>query len=103
MHPALRPTLLAALLALPAALPAPSAAAPAPPGDGAPAPLPAEFLRDFRRPDPEGKAAAFRRLDPASPSSLPALQDGFRVPHWLVRGAAAEAAARVPEGPLRSQ
>ncbi len=77
--------------------------APLPAAEEPPAPLPAEFLREVRRPAPEDRAAAFRLLDPESSSSLPALADGFRVPHWLVRGAAAEVAARIPEGPLRAQ
>src|SRR5688572_20463224 len=62
-----------------------------------------EFRRLFRRPSPEDKAAAFRRLDPASPDALPLLYDGLRFPHWLVRGAAAERLARLADGPLRSQ
>ena len=73
--------------------------------DGAePPPVPLEeFRRLFRRPAVEDKAAAFRRLDPASPDALTLLYDGFRSPHWLVRGAAAERLARLADGPLRSQ
>lgn len=62
-----------------------------------------EFKRRWAKPDPEDKASAFRRLDPARPEALPFLFDGFRFPHWLVRGAAAEAASAIPEGALRAQ
>ena len=90
--------MLAAALAL-----APAAATAeedgAPPGD----PILAEFRRQFRGPSPERKAAAFRLLDATTASCLPPIYDGFRERHWLVRGAAAEAAARVPDGPLRFQ
>ncbi len=71
--------------------------------DGAGGGLPAEFLRAWKRHDPETKASAFRHLVPDDPASLPGIYDGFRFRHWLVRGGAAEAAARVPEGPLRAQ
>ncbi len=86
-----RALLLALLLASPAAA-----------QDGADG-IAKEFEKQFRRPEPERKAAAFRLLDPTSADSLPRLYDGFRVPHWLVRGAAAEVAARVTDGPLRAQ
>jgi len=95
-------TLFATLLAAAALAPPGAAAA----GEGASAPPGVsleEFRRLFRRPAPEDKAAAFRRLDPDSPDALPLVYDGFRTPHWLVRGAAAECLARLPDGPLRSQ
>lgn len=88
---------LLALLAIPAGPPGAAADEGAAPG------LPAEFRRGWSRPDPESRAAAFRHLDPADPACFPALHDGFRFRHWLVRGAAAETAARVPEGPHRAQ
>jgi pimeloyl-ACP methyl ester carboxylesterase len=62
-----------------------------------------EFKRRWAKPAPEDKASAFRHLDAARPEALPLLYEGFRFPHWLVRGAAAEAAAAIPEGSLRSQ
>ena len=71
----------------------------APPADGPPP----EFQQRWRRPDPETKASAFRHLDPERSSSLPPIYEGFAYRHWLVRGGAAEAAARIPEGPLRAQ
>jgi len=63
----------------------------------------AEFQRKWKSAAPEDKASAFRHLDAARAEALPLLYDGFRFPHWLVRGAAAEAAATIPEGSLRSQ
>jgi pimeloyl-ACP methyl ester carboxylesterase len=62
-----------------------------------------EFQRRWKKTAPEEKASAFRHLDVSTPESLPSLYDGFRFPHWLVRGSAAEAASKIPEGPLRSQ
>ncbi len=61
------------------------------------------FRRQFRREDPEARAAAFRLVDVTTSEALPALHDGFRDGHFLVRGAAAEAAARIEDGPLRAQ
>ncbi len=69
----------------------------------APAGNDAEFQRKWRSSAPEDKAAAFRHLDAARAEALPLLHDGFRFPHWLVRGAAAESAATIPEGALRAQ
>jgi pimeloyl-ACP methyl ester carboxylesterase len=70
----------------------------APAADGA-----AEFQKLWKRAAPEDKASAFKHLDVASADAFPWLHDGFRFPHWLVRGAAAEAASAIPEGPLRAQ
>ncbi|MHC4924865.1 MAG: HEAT repeat domain-containing protein [Planctomycetota bacterium] len=61
------------------------------------------FHKQFKDRHMENKAAAFRLLDPTSSASLPLIYEGFRVPHWLVRGAAARVASRIPEGPLRFQ
>lgn len=63
----------------------------------------ADFQRKWKSAAVEDKASAFRHLDAARAEALPLLYEGFRYPHWLVRGAAAEAAATIPEGSLRSQ
>ncbi len=100
MRPLPRPVVVL-FLALAALLPPPRARAQE--GPASPERSEAEFQRRWKKPAPEDKASAFRRLDPGRPESLPLLYDGFRFPHWLVRGAAAECASGIPEGPLRSQ
>lgn len=63
----------------------------------------AEFRKKSASPDVDRAVAAVGLLDPANPRSLPELLSVLRRAHWRVRGAAIEALAKVPAGPLRSE
>jgi len=51
----------------------------------------------------ERAVAAVKLLDPANPRSLPDLIRVLSTGHWFVRGAAIDALATVPAGPLRAE
>ena len=66
-----------------------------------------KILDDYRRrvkgATVERAVAAIQLLDPANPRSLPELVTVLGSGHWYVRGAAIDALATVPPGPLRSE
>ena len=91
-----------ALAAVSAAVSAPARALPDEPADPYERVL-AVFRKKVEHDDPDRASAAVQLLDPANPRSMPELLRVLRARHWLLRGAAMEALAKVPAGPLRSE